>query len=156
MTSVVMSKNSNEARIVAAARLWIDTPYCHQASCKGLGADCLGLVRGVWRDVIGPEPETLKPYSPDWAESLGQETLLEAAQRHFRQQELEPICAGQILLFRWRPHVPVKHIAIASTASTMIHAHEGVRVCEVDITAWWRRHLSAVFAFPAIIDESNF
>lgn len=33
------------ADIVAAARGWIGTPYLHQASLKGVGTDCLGLVR---------------------------------------------------------------------------------------------------------------
>ena len=32
--------------IVAAARTWIGTPYEHQASCRGAGTDCLGLLRG--------------------------------------------------------------------------------------------------------------
>ena len=45
------------ARIVEIAHGWIGTPYRHQESCKGAGTDCLGLVRGVWRDYIGPEPE---------------------------------------------------------------------------------------------------
>ena len=48
---------SREQRIIAAARGWIGTPYRHQASLKGVGADCLGLVRGVWREVMGDEPE---------------------------------------------------------------------------------------------------
>ena len=39
----------NREQIVAAARGWVGTPYRHQASLKGIGADCLGLVRGVWR-----------------------------------------------------------------------------------------------------------
>ena len=39
--------------IVAETRDWIGTPYRHQASLKGVGCDCLGLVRGVWRNVIG-------------------------------------------------------------------------------------------------------
>ena len=42
--------------IVAAARGWIGTPYQHQGSLRGVGCDCLGLVRGVWREVIGAEP----------------------------------------------------------------------------------------------------
>jgi NlpC/P60 family putative phage cell wall peptidase len=37
------------AQIVVATRDWIGTPYQHQASLKGVGCDCLGLVRGVWR-----------------------------------------------------------------------------------------------------------
>jgi NlpC/P60 family putative phage cell wall peptidase len=47
--------------IVAETRSWIGTPYRHQASLKGVGCDCLGLVRGVWRAVIGVEPETSAP-----------------------------------------------------------------------------------------------
>ena len=39
-------------RIVDLARGWIGTPYLHQASCRGIGCDCLGLVRGVWRDGV--------------------------------------------------------------------------------------------------------
>ena len=45
-------------RLVAAARGWIGTPYVHQASCKGAGADCLGLVRGVWREIQAHPPRT--------------------------------------------------------------------------------------------------
>ena len=65
-----------------AARDWIGTPYHHQASVNGVGADCLGLVRGVWRDLMGLEPEAPPAYSRDWAEADGCETMLEAARRH--------------------------------------------------------------------------
>ncbi|HWW12917.1 MAG TPA: peptidase P60, partial [Brevundimonas sp.] len=51
--------------MLAAARSWLGTPYRHQASMKGQGADCLGLVRGVWREVVGAEPEATPAYVPD-------------------------------------------------------------------------------------------
>jgi NlpC/P60 family putative phage cell wall peptidase len=57
--------------IIAAARSWIGTPYRHQASLKGVGCDCLGLLRGVWREVMGAEPEAPPPYAAGWAESRG-------------------------------------------------------------------------------------
>ncbi len=63
------------AAIVAEAWSWIGTPYRHQASLKGVGCDCLGLIRGVWRALYGPEPEALIAYTPDWAEAQGAETL---------------------------------------------------------------------------------
>ncbi len=47
------------SRIVASARGWIGTPYVHQASTKGAGCDCLGLLRGVWREINGAEPESV-------------------------------------------------------------------------------------------------
>ncbi len=51
------------SHIATAARGWIGTPYRHQASLKGVGADCLGLMRGVWREIYGGEPETVPAYS---------------------------------------------------------------------------------------------
>lgn len=59
------------APIVAEALTWLGTPYRHQASVKGVGCDCLGLVRGVWRAVYGSEPEAAPGYTPDWAEARG-------------------------------------------------------------------------------------
>ena len=47
--------------IVAHARAWIGTPYHHQASRIGVGTDCLGLVRGVCRELYGREPRRCPP-----------------------------------------------------------------------------------------------
>ncbi|MGA0595513.1 NlpC/P60 family protein [Enterovirga sp. CN4-39] len=134
--------------IVAAARSWIGTPYRHQASLKGVGCDCLGLLRGVWREVIGREPERPPAYSRDWAEATGREALIEAAERHLLPVSEREWRAGDVLLFRWRGHLPAKHCAIAAGPGTMVHAHEGAAVAEVAIAPWWDRHLAAVFSFP--------
>jgi NlpC/P60 family putative phage cell wall peptidase len=66
------------SQIVGETRDWIGTPYQHQASLKGVGCDCLGLVRGVWRAVIGEEPERAPPYAPGWAEAASGEPLADA------------------------------------------------------------------------------
>lgn len=135
-------------RVVAAARGWIGTPYRHQASLKGIGCDCLGLLRGVWREVIGMEPEAPPPYAPDWAEAGGGETLVEAARRYLVEIPPAAFEPGDVLLFRWRAHLPAKHCAIATSADRMIHAHDGAAVCEVAVRPWWRRHLAHAFRFP--------
>jgi NlpC/P60 family putative phage cell wall peptidase len=107
------------AAIVAEARAWIGTPYRHQASLKGVGCDCLGLLRGVWRAVVGVEPEGPPPYSADWAEA-GADALMAAARRHLA--EAPEVAPGRVLLFRWRDGLPAKHCAIATSAATMVHA----------------------------------
>jgi NlpC/P60 family putative phage cell wall peptidase len=132
--------------IVAAARGWIGTPYRHQASLKGVGCDCLGLLRGVWREVMGAEPEAPPPYAPDWAEA-GADTLAAAARRHL-VEIAGPVEAGHVLLFRWRDGLAAKHCAIATSRDTMIHAHDGACVAEVTFRPWWQRHVAGVFAFP--------
>lgn len=136
------------AAIVAEARRWIGTPYQHQASLIGVGCDCLGLVRGVWRALVGPEPEQAGPYAPDWAEATGVEALALAGARHFAPVAVNAFRPGDVLLFRWRVNVPAKHLAIASFDGAMIHAHDGACVAEAALNPWWRRRLAYAFAFP--------
>lgn len=137
--------------IVEEARRWIGTPYRHQASLIHVGCDCLGLVRGVWRTLIGPEPEETPPYSPDWAENAGVETLALAARRHFAAIGAHDFREGDVLLFRFRDHAPAKHLGIATSATHMVHAHGGVCVAEAPIGAHWRRRIVAAFAFPGVV-----
>ena len=142
MPTSVLSVSS---RAVAEARSWIGTPYRHQASLKGIGCDCLGLLRGVWREVMGAEPERPPPYTPDWAEA-GADTLVLAARRHL--VPVDRVRPGTVLLFCWRDGLPAKHCAIATSIDTMVHAHDGAEVAEVAFRPWWQRHLVHVFAFP--------
>jgi NlpC/P60 family putative phage cell wall peptidase len=142
----------HQSLIVAEARAWIGTPYRHQASLKGVGCDCLGLVRGVWRAVMGAEPERAPPYAPDWAEAAGRETLTEAAGRHMTRVPLNEFAPGDVLLFRWRAEMPAKHAAIVTGSDKMVHAHDGAAVAEVAIAPWWRRRLAYAFRFPGLTD----
>lgn len=141
------------ARALAEARRWIGTPYRHQASTCGVGCDCLGLVRGVWREVVGPEPEAPPPYAPDWAETGGSETLLEAARRSLREITVVEAAAGDVLLFRMAPGAAVKHCAILSATEgpepRIIHAYWGRTVVESWLGPWWRRRIAAAFTWPA-------
>ena len=140
--------HTSPSAIVAEARAWIGTPYRHQASLKGVGCDCLGLVRGVWRALHGAEPEALPPYTPDWAEASSGEPLAEAARRHLSEIDTRDFTAGDLLLFRWRQGLAAKHAAIATEATRMVHAHDGAAVAEVAIAPWWRRRLAYAFRFP--------
>lgn len=136
--------------IVAVARDWIGTPYRHQASVSGVGADCLGLLRGIWRDFFEDEPEPVPPYTPDWAEALKQDTLLEAAQRHLIEIPIGSAQAGDVLLFRMGLGHPAKHCAIVSGPDRIIHAYWGRAVCETRLVPWWRQRIAAAFEFPGL------
>ena len=141
--------------IVQAAREWLDTPYRHQSSVKGVGCDCLGLLRGVWRDVVGTEPELPPPYSPDWAEASGWETLLEAARRHLVERPIGAARAGDVLLFRMGAGHPAKHCAIVSGEGRIIHAYWGRHVTESRLSPWWERRIAAAFRFPGCLNDET-
>lgn len=140
------------ADIVVSARNWLGTPYQHQASLRGVGTDCLGLLRGVWRTHFGEEPELAPPYTPDWAEALGEETLLEAARRSLVEIPVGETDIGDVLLFRMGQGCPAKHCAIVSGQDRIIHAYWGHAVVETRLVPWWRRRIAAAFRFPDIED----
>jgi NlpC/P60 family putative phage cell wall peptidase len=120
----------------------------HQASVKGAGCDCLGLLRGIWRDLRGEEPEDMPPYSPDWAEATRCETLYMALKRHLSEIDRASLVPGDIALFRMSARGPAKHCGIVAErygALTLIHTWQNRRVTEEAFTALWRGKLAFAF-----------
>jgi NlpC/P60 family putative phage cell wall peptidase len=142
--------------VVTEALSWVGTPYRHQASRKQIGCDCLGLVRGVWREVYGYEAEQPGHYSLDWAEAGGEERFLAGVRRNFFEKSPAEAKAGDLLLFRWRPHLPAKHAGILIAETRFVHAYQsGDAVTVSALVPQWRRRIAAVFAFPEITDVST-
>ena len=138
-------------RALAEAREWLGTPYVHQASCKGAGTDCLGLLRGVWRVLYGEEPEIVPPYTPDWDEPTRDEVLLRAAQRRLWTKALQEEAPGDVLVFRMRNDGMAKHLGIQSAIGAQarfIHAYSGHCVTDSALTVPWRRRIAARLTFP--------
>jgi NlpC/P60 family putative phage cell wall peptidase len=136
-------------RVLALAGGWIGTPYRHQASLKGVGCDCLGLIRGIWRGVYGHEPELPPPYAPDWAERGGEDRLMAAAERHFLAvPRMEEARSGDLLLFRWRADAAAKLLGILAGSQHFIHAYEQAAVVRSALVPGWRRRIAGIFRFP--------
>lgn len=139
------------AAVVAEARRWIGTPYVHQASALGAGADCLGLLRGIWRGLYGQEPERVPPYTPDWSEPQGDEALWRAARRVLIDKPLGAAAPGDVLLFRMRTGSVAKHLGLQGrigARASFIHAYSGQGVVESPLSTPWARRIVARFEFP--------
>ena len=137
--------------IVFEARRWIGTPYLHQASVQGVGTDCLGLLRGVWRNVIGQEPQAIPAYTMDWSEACGEETMLATACRWLVEKPLTLAAPGDVIVFRMRQGSVAKHVGITAAAgpdASFIHAYTGHGVVESALTQPWARRVAGRFAFP--------
>lgn len=137
--------------VLAEARLWIGTPYQHQASVRGAGTDCLGLLRGIWRSLYGKEPEPVPAYTEDWAEPDHREVLLAAAGRWLRARNLADAAEGDVLLFRMREGSIAKHLGVQSAVGAhpkFIHAYTGHGVIESSLSMPWQRRIVARFCFP--------
>lgn len=144
-----MTRVADPAAVVAAARAWLGTPYHDQQSALGLGCDCLGLARGVWRAVVGPEPQAVPRYSRDWGEVGPRELLRDGALRWMVPRGRDEIEPGALLLFRMRDRAIAKHVGIVTEPGRFIHAYEHLGVIEQPLTDAWRRRVAFVFAYPA-------
>ncbi len=133
--------------VVQEALRWIGTPYRHQASVRGAGSDCLGLVRGILRKV---EPETdisIPPYGADWRSESREEVLLDAARRYLVAVERDP-APGDVMVFRLRRGLPARHCGVMVATERFVHAQEHLGVIETALNANWTRRLAGLFVFP--------
>jgi NlpC/P60 family putative phage cell wall peptidase len=144
-------ESAGSTGVVALARGWLGTPYCHRASTKGAGCDCLGLVLAIWRDLRGGEPATVPHYEAGWAEVDRDERLWTALRRHLTElpggSDLTP---GQVILFRMRDRAAARHLGVLSQigqdgVARFIHAYEPHGVIESPLSAPWRRRIAARF-----------
>ncbi len=143
--------SASSEQVVAVAREWIGTPYVHQMARQGAGCDCLGLVRGVWRGVLGAEPEVPPAYTMDWSEPQGEERLWAAAMRHLCSKDIADAAAGDVVLFRMKAGAVAKHLGIQTQVGSearFVHAYSGHGVVESPLSTPWARRIVARFAFP--------
>lgn len=134
--------------VISVARSWLGTPYHDQASLRGVGCDCLGLARGVWREVVGDEPFPIPPYSRDWGETGPREVLAEGARKMMQEITPSDACPGALVLFRMAPRAIAKHVGILTAPDSFIHAYERLGVVEEVLTPTWRRRIAFAFLFP--------
>jgi cell wall-associated NlpC family hydrolase len=105
-------------RVWAEALTWRGTPFHWQASLKGVGCDCKGLIVGVARELLRPEAASLPAKISDYGSRVPVATLKAGlAQLFDRVTEPEP---GDILLltFSGKP----QHLAIYG-GKTVIHTY---------------------------------
>lgn len=139
----------------AEVKTWLGTPYHHQASVKGVGCDCLGLVRGVYRGIVGPEPARPPNYSPGWDEVAKQDVMLTAFRSYLVEvpdygclPETWNFLPGDVLIFRMKPGAVAKHCGIVTESGQFVHSHTGRGTVEIELSDWWRDRIVGLFTFP--------
>jgi NlpC/P60 family putative phage cell wall peptidase len=137
--------------VAELARKWVGTPYRHQASCRGAGADCLGLIRGVWRELYGHDLLVPLTYSADWAERRDDEPLWAGLTRWMVPCFGTGATCDDVILFRMSTRAAAKHLGIVvqdGSAPRFVHACSGLGVVETALSPSWVRRVVARFVFP--------
>lgn len=123
-------------RAISLARHWLGTPYVEGASQRGVGADCVGLIEGLARqlDLTCPSRIALHHH------------LLAAAQSFL--QPCEMLRPGCVLLFAQRPGGPPVHAGLVGENGRFIHAHWTAGIVENRYGTWFRTRTTHVFDWP--------
>ncbi len=134
-------------QVTKAALVWKGTPYRHQASLMGVGCDCLGLIRGVWRALYGFEPALTPPYPQFGRDRQSASLLLDAAERFFLPGNGSEV-AGCLVLFQLHARIPPRHCGIILDENNFIHAQERLGVVVAALDNNWRKRIHSTFVFP--------
>lgn len=95
-----MTNGVRAAEVIAEARAWIGTPVIWQASVKGVGCDCKGLIWGVARALGLPEGETLHARMASYSRLVPVNLLRHGLAATFeRVRERKP---GDVILMNWK------------------------------------------------------
>ena len=150
------------ARICEEARRWIGTPWVHQRYHKGLGCDCIGLVRGVALALnlcdasdggrlakpflgygMGAEPEKMKAALSAYLEPIAFSPLSGA--------EIIDLCEpGDVLWIAFKGIE--RHVGIFTAERHIIHSYQGVgKVVEHTLDAKWTRRVAGAYRFPRAV-----
>lgn len=108
------------ADVVAEARAWLGTPFHWQASLKGVGCDCKGLVAGVARELGLPEGDSLHAGLADYGRRVPV-SLLQVGLAATLVRVAEP-APGDVLLLRMGG-VP-QHLGVHA-GDALIHTYNG-------------------------------
>lgn len=140
------------AQVVRVARRWVGTPFVEGQSLEGAGCDCAGLIRGLWRETVGAEPEAVPPYAQDEPARRREETLLDMTRRHMTEVDLEYALPGDLILYRLRDGGWAQHAAIlvegSATRGRIVHAMSGHGVRETPAYRITDHPIGGVFRFP--------
>lgn len=106
--------------IVAEAESWKGTPHRHQASIKGLGCDCKGLIVGVARHTGRQEAQSDFAMMCDYGDP--DPLILKSGLAALFDRLAGPIPGAVLLLKWWGARQPACHLAIMGYGE-IIHSY---------------------------------
>jgi len=140
--------------IMAEARLWLGTPYQHQAMLRNVGADCVGFVVGVGlaAGVLSLTKQDFKAYA-GYGRLPNSRRMHQSLKKHLLSIHERQANTGDIVWLQWREGLPM-HLAIIGTHSgqrTLLHAAADVgRVVEHALTQQWDERIVSFWRYPGV------
>ena len=142
------------ATVVAEARLWLGTPWRHQAALRGVGCDCIGLIGGV-AAAVGLTGDWLTDASRDF-KGYGREPdaarMIAGCERWMQAVPRRQIQLGDVLVMLYQSETP-RHFALVSRLDPlyMIHGLAGARkVVENIVDPVWDARIVGTYRLKGV------
>lgn len=138
--------------ILAEAREWIKTPFRHQGALKGVGCDCVGLIKGVGQatGAINNVDNRWEKYR-HYRRTPNPRQMRAGMEDFLIQITAEQAMPGDIVWMEWRENLPM-HLGIIGVIDdrrTLIHAFRRVRmVTEHGLTREWVDMINSYWRYP--------
>ncbi len=136
----------HRADIVAEARRWIGTPFHMQASIRGHGCDCKGLIVGIGRNLGLPEAMVLEAGVANYGSVIDADLLLHTLQRLMLETDVAR--PGDVLLLKINNKA--QHLAIISEAGRMIHCYQNGPGCVIEVPIGKSRPIHSIWTWPSL------
>ncbi|MDD3183423.1 MAG: peptidase P60 [Alphaproteobacteria bacterium] len=140
---------------VLEGRAWLGTPFHHQASVKGAGCDCIGLIKGVGMalklvdyDPASPQAQSFANYSM----LPNSRRMREGLATWLVEIPVAEATLADIYFMAWGREP--QHVALI-TDKGIIHSYSGVdKVVEHALDESWRHRIVAAYRYP-VFSESE-
>lgn len=140
---------AKRAELITLARQWVGTKHHHQASIKGVGADCVGFLKGLALEagLITPELAATLPTDYSRQPSAGQ-------LRRLMGELLVPVAyearaPADLILIRFMLDPQHLGMITAMHPDYIIHCAEK-GVVEHRLDSVWRARIMRVYRFPGL------
>lgn len=149
MEALARQLTIRKAAVILEARHWLGTPWRHQASVKGVGCDCAGLVRGVGNALGLMDCREGSQQAAEF-EGYGRlpepRRMVKALNMFMDRKEIAYASEGDVLLMRFDSDP--QHLAILTGDGTIVHALQRIgRVVEHRLSGDWRARIVGAWAY---------
>lgn len=146
-------------RIALAAKGWVGTPFRWEASLKGVGADCRGVLSGVARECNRPEADEIEARVVGYSRRIDERRLVEGLDRLYDRVALGDHVPATLLrpgdVLGYRIQRKLQHLGIYTgdrVRHMMVHAYSGdpAQVIEAQLGRFWLGRLAGVWRWRSV------
>jgi cell wall-associated NlpC family hydrolase len=134
--------------IIAEAFGWIGTPHHHQASAKGAGCDCKGLIWGIARGAGMPEADHPLMAHSAYSYNIDTDFLGASLAKIFKRVAAPRLGDVAVIVLAGRP----QHLGLIMPDHKILHSYQRGPGCVINVPIGLSRKFDSFWTWPSLGD----